>query len=528
MMKNRARAIVWSVVVAAGFGMWACSDRAEARQQMMKTERVASGLSLPLFVANAPGEPYRLYIVEKGGVIKFLDLRNPAAGTTTFLDISALVTNPTGVNDERGLLGMAFHPQYATNGFLFVYYTNNSGNTQMSRFSRLNGSAGDAGSEMRMLTIVQPQTNHNGGWMAFGPNDGFLYLATGDGGGAGDTGLGHNALFGNGQSTSTLLGKILRFDVDRDDFPADANRNYGIPASNPALPAPPAGEPAALPEIWAWGIRNAWRCSFDRSTGDLYIADVGQNQWEEINFQPASSAGGENYGWRCFEGNAAFNTTNCNLTGAKVSPFLVYGHTISVAPVNSTGNCSITGGYVYRGCALDVSLQGTYFFTDFCSSRIWSVKHSNSAPGYTEFAERTAELAPAAGQGSLVSLASFGEDAFGELYIVRHSTTGGEVHKIVPFAAPADCNANNVADVCEIALGLVPDANRNGIPDTCGPCPGDANTDRAVNFADITAALSNWGSDFSPGTGSGDANGNGVVNFEDITTVLSNWGAGCV
>lgn len=186
-LMNRARAMVWSVVLAAGCGLWACSESAEARQQLMKTERIASGLSLPLFVTNAPGEPYRLYIVEKGGIIKFLDLRNPAAGTTNFLDISALVANPTGVNDERGLLGMAFHPQYDTNGLLFVYYTNNSGSTQLSRFSRLAPGAGDPASEMRMLTIVQPQTNHNGGWMAFGPNDGFLYLATGDGGGGGMT-----------------------------------------------------------------------------------------------------------------------------------------------------------------------------------------------------------------------------------------------------------------------------------------------------------------------------------------------------
>ncbi len=504
------------------------ASASSAPAQLMKTVRVASGLSYPLFVTHAPGEPYRIYIVEKQGRIKFTDVRTPNAPAAVFMDIDPLVVNVSSVGDERGLLGLAFHPDYENNGYFYVYYINNSNNTQISRFSRLNENAGDPASAQPILTFLQPQGNHNGGWMGFGPNDGYLYISSGDGGGSNDNGTGHNALYGNGQSTGTLLGKILRIDVDVDDFPGDPLRNYGIPETNPTLPEPPAGQPAPLPEIWAWGIRNAWRCSFDRLTGDFYIADVGQGQWEEVNFQPAASTGGENYGWRCFEGNANFNSSNCNLTGTKTFPFLVYGHSLSVAPTNSTGHCSITGGYVYRGCALDASIQGNYFFADYCSARIWSVTHTGGVPGsWANYAERTTEFAPSAG-GTLNAIVSFGEDAFGELYMVRHSGVLGEVHKIVPFTAPPDCDENNISDACEIALGLVPDVNNNGIPDTCGPCDGDANGDRVVDFDDITDVIANWGADYGKGTGAGDADGSGVVDFDDITEVIANWGADCV
>lgn len=519
MMRAKSLVLAMTCLAAVAFGA------RPASAQLMKTERVASALAYPLFVTHAPGDPYRLYIVLKQGSIRILDLRNPGAGTTLFMDINDRVVNISSVGDERGLLGLAFDPNYESTGQFFVYYINNSNNTQISRFTRLSADAGDPASEDPVLGFTQPSTNHNGGWMGFGPNDGYLYISSGDGGGAGDDDAGHNASFGNGQATNTLLGKILRIDVNGDDFPADATRDYAIPPTNPVIPDIGG---TALPEIWAFGVRNAWRPSFDRQTGDFYIADVGQGLWEEINFQPASSAGGENYGWRCFEGTATFNSLNCASTGPKISPFLVYGHNTAVPPTNTSGHCSITGGYVYRGCALDPTLDGTYFFADYCTARIWSVKHTGGVPGsYSDYAERTTEFVPTAG-GSLVAIVSFGEDAFGELYMIRHSGLSGEIHKIVPFTAPADCNTNNIADVCEIALGLVPDVNNNGIPDICGPCDGDADGDRTVDFDDINSVIANWGADYGAGTGPGDANGSGLVDFDDINAIIANWGAACV
>jgi hypothetical protein len=241
-------------------------------------------------------------------------------------------------------------------------------------------------------------------------------------------------------------------------------------------------------------------------------------------------------------------------------PFLVYGHLSAVAPTNSSGHCSITGGYVYRGCAIP-SLQGDYFFADYCSVKIWSVRYN--AGTWANYSERTADLNPPSA-GSLVSIVSFGEDAFGELYIVRHSSANGEVFKIIPQAGITDCNANNIADCSEIALGLVADCdnngvidscqlaggapdcnnngrldscdialgssqdvNNNGIPDDCGPCVGDADGNRVISFADITAVLANFGANYQPGTGIGDANGDGVVTFADITSVLANFGVPC-
>ena len=255
----------------------------------IQLEQVASGLNLPVTVTNAGDGSGRIFIVQQTGEIRIL-----SGGTllpTPFLDISALVS----CCGEQGLLGLAFHPDYATNGFFYVDYTNVAGDTVVARYevSATDPNVADPTSAQTVLTQDQPFSNHNGGQLAFGP-DGYLYIALGDGGSGGDPQE-------NGQNLQTWLGKILRVDINGDDFPGDPNRNYAVPPDNPFV-----GDPNALDEIWAYGVRNPWRCTFDRVTGDFFIADVGQNAWEEINFQPASSAGGENYGWDVLEGMHCF------------------------------------------------------------------------------------------------------------------------------------------------------------------------------------------------------------------------------
>jgi glucose/arabinose dehydrogenase len=357
------------------------------------TTRVASGLTSPVFVTYPPGDSARLFIVEQVGRIKILE--SDTLHTTPFLDISSKVT----YGGEQGLLGLAFHPDYGSNGYFYVDYTDTLGDTRISRFEvSSNPDSADPGSEFLILTVDQPFGNHNGGMIVFGPDD-YLYIGMGDGGSGGDP-------QNNAQSDSTLLGKMLRIDVD-------GGTPYGIPVDNPF-----AGSGYPLDEIWAKGVRNPWRYSFDRQTGDMYIADVGQNTWEEIDFQSASSAGGENYGWRLMEGAHCYDPpTNCD-PGGLTYPIYEYSHG------GTPFRCSITGGYVYRGSAIP-GLPGTYFFADYCSDQIWSFRYDGS--NLTEFTDRTSELDPGGGQ-SIDDISSFGEDFYGELYIVD---LGGEVYKII-------------------------------------------------------------------------------------------------
>ncbi|HEX2224947.1 MAG TPA: PQQ-dependent sugar dehydrogenase [Thermoanaerobaculia bacterium] len=350
--------------------------------QFFATVPVVNGLSSPIGVTNAGDGSNRLFVVEQRGRVRIV--RNGALVAMPFLDISGKV-GPCGTScDERGLLGLAFHPDYETNGFLYVFYTRVSdGDIVIARYQvSADPNDADETTEQILLIIDHPRTNHNGGHLAFGP-DGFLYAATGDGGGGGDPD-------GNGQNINTLLGKILRLDVSSDDFPADPNRNYRIPAGNPF-----AGPTVGADEVWAYGLRNPWRFSFDRQTGDLYIGDVGQDFWEEIDLQPAGSAGGLNYGWNCREGAHPFN--GCTATAGLTDPVMEY------SSGSGSGNCSVTGGYVFRGQPAG-SFSGRYFFADLCSGRIWSGRQTGGTWSY-RLEEDTS-----------FSVTSFGEDEQGRLY----------------------------------------------------------------------------------------------------------------
>lgn len=350
--------------------------------QSFNLTTVATGFNSPLNIQHAQDE--RLFIVEQGGRIKIL---NPDGSieATPFLNLSGSISS----GGERGLLGLAFHPNYADNGFFFVNYTNPNGNTQISRFSvdPLNPNIADPASELGFLTIVQPYANHNGGCIAFGP-DGYLYIGMGDGGSGGDP-------QNYSQNTSSLLGKMLRIDINN----PSGNLNYSIPADNPFF-----GSATEAQEIWAYGLRNPWKFSFDRDTGDLWIADVGQNAYEEINKVSYTEAG-INYGWRCYEGDQNYNTSGCADPSTMEFPIAVYPHSVG---------SSITGGYVYRGPE-NTTLQGHYLFADFVSGYLGVL---DPLDGMVVFEQDLSQ-----------NWASFGEGIDGSLYITAFN---GVVYKIEP------------------------------------------------------------------------------------------------
>jgi len=337
-------------------------------------EQVVEGFNSPVDLVHAGDGSGRLFVIEKDGTIRIIDGGDVLA--EPFLNIE----DRTSKGGERGLLGLAFHPNYADNGLFYVNYTDEGGSTVVAQYSVSDGPTVAANdSEQILLTIPQPEGNHNGGDLAFGP-DGYLYIATGDGGGGGD----RHGEIGNGQDLTTLLGKLLRIEVGQG--------SYAVPSSNPFL-----DNVEARDEIWAYGLRNPWRFSFDRETDDLYIGDVGQNAYEEISFQAAGSEGGENYGWRIMEGfNCYQPRENCDKTGL-VDPILEYPH--------SEGN-SVTGGYVYRGEALP-ELVGSYFYGDFGNGNIWRATQNDDGSFSSELFMDTS-----------FSISSFGEDEAGELYLV--------------------------------------------------------------------------------------------------------------
>jgi len=377
------------------------------------TTRVAANLQLPVYATAPPGDP-RLFIIEQRGVIRILI--NGQVKPTPFLDIDSLVVDPSQF-DERGLLGLAFHPDFPESAFIFVDYVSNANKTVIARYpvSATNPDSVDARKARVILTIDQPYTNHKGGTLLFGP-DRDLYIGMGDGGAGGDP-------ENRAQDPSMLLGKMLRID------PIGGNP-YRIPPDNPFL-----FDPAYRPELWAIGLRNPYRWSFDRQTGDLWIADVGQTAWEEIDFQPAG-VGGQNYGWRRLEGLACYDpSTGCDPDTFDL-PIHVYGH--------DGFTCAITGGCVYRGSAMPAE-QGAYFFADYCSGQVWSLRYDGVNATVTE---RTAELGAGAGNGK--APVAIGQDAYGELYIVdRGVGTDGEVWAILP-------TGTGVGSMPKPALDLAP------------------------------------------------------------------------
>jgi glucose/arabinose dehydrogenase len=347
---------------------------------VLKLQEVASGLNSPVYVTSPPGD-VRLFVVEQPGRIRIIE--NGQLLSTPFLDIVSRV----GSGGERGMLSVAFHPQYATNGFFYVYFTGTGGEIRIERFTRSNANQANAASAKVILTVAHPRTNHNGGLAMFGP-DGMLYLGLGDGGAGGDPDL-------NGQNQTTLLGKLLRINVDSGD-------PYSIPAGNPF-----AGRTDARQEIWAMGLRNPWRYAFDRTTGRLYVADVGQNEIEEVNVVTATRAG-VNYGWNVLEGSSCYNAASCNKSGFEI-PALEYTH--------ASNQCSVTGGFVYRGAALP-ELAGVYFYADYCAGWVKSFTYANGAASN----QKDWNL------GNVGSITSFGEDAAGELYL---TSTNGRVYQFV-------------------------------------------------------------------------------------------------
>ena len=351
---------------------------------------IAGGLTRPLYLTHAGDGSNRLFIVEQSG--KIWILRDGAREQIPFLDISGLISRAALTNryTEQGLLGLAFHPRYAVNGEFFVNYTDRGGSSIVARYrvSSDNPDMADAGGGQIIFQLPQPYANHNGGHIAFGP-DGYLYITLGDGGAANDP-------LGAGQNRQLLLGSILRIDVD-------GAHPYAVPADNPFV-----GDPAALDEIWSYGWRNVWRFSFDRQTGDMYLADVGQNQWEEVNFQPADSAGGENYGWNVWEGGHIFAGGSAP---NHIPPFFEYNHALG---------CSVTGGYVYRGEAIP-DLLAVYLFGDYCTGRIWASWRDHNLNWHTiEYLKTDLEIS------------SFGEDEAGEHYVIDY---GGTVYRIDPAEA---------------------------------------------------------------------------------------------
>ena len=384
-----------------------------AEERNLSSVLIADGYKKPVFITSYPNNAKLLYIVEQAGLIKLIN--DGKKLSRPFFDINKRVVNPNRPGDERGLLGFAFHPNHTNNGKFYINYMDNDGNTIVSEFSTNSELRANHKSERIILKLKQPYGNHNGGDIQFGP-DGYLYISIGDGGKAGDP-------LNAGQDLSSLFGKIIRIDIEQ--------KPYGIPKSNPFF-----GQKDKREEIWAWGLRNVWRFSFDKQTGDKYLADVGQNKWEEVNFEPASSEGGLNYGWRIMEANHCYDPKeNCPTEGL-IKPIIEYPNDanhpafafriieeLSFSETDVEG-CSVTGGYVYRGKKIK-SMQGQYIFGDYCSGNIWTLKVVNGKA--INFKNRTEEINIGGGEFTTY-ISSFGQDSDGEIYIIDYN---GGIYKLI-------------------------------------------------------------------------------------------------
>ncbi len=509
----------------------------------------ASGFSNPIAIIADPDSASRFFVVQQRGLIRIVE--NGSVLPSNFLDVSTLIS--TG--GERGLLGMAFDPAHATNRYFYLNFTEvNTGATRIVRYTRTNATTANAASRFDMLRIVQPFTNHNGGTIAFG-DDGFLYIGMGDGGSANDP---NNAA----QTATSLLGKMLRIDVNGDDFPSDSARNYRIPTTNPFLDGVPV---TANGEIWAFGVRNPWKWSFDRKAhgglGAMLMGDVGQNQWEEVNYEPFG-AGGRNYGWRMREGAHSTGMTGSAYT-PWVDPIVEYSHAVGG---------SITGGFLYRGNALGPDFYGRYFFADYISGRVWSVfvdvDPVTGEGSASDLREHTSDLTTGSSVGNV---SSFGADRNGELFIVTYAGTiyrlapegdlGNELTAMVMFGNNSnrairdrfvlDIRAQgSTAPLHRYTMSMDEmDAFRCPVParpidvsikpgsflrrtvtlnatngDVHGMFEmvnGDVNGDNTINISDFLALRRDFGT--SAG-GPADLNGDGSVNVADFLILRSNFG----
>ncbi|MAT80053.1 MAG: hypothetical protein CMJ29_00215 [Phycisphaerae bacterium] len=435
--------------------------------ESMTSFRLATGLSRPVLVTHDGVNPDWIYVVEQRsgstGRIKILNRSNGSL-ISTFLSVNGVNTG-----SEQGLLGLCFDPDYENNGYFYVHYTasNTSFITRYQRSSS-NPQTANPSSATVVYSISQPYSNHNAGWLEFGP-DGYLYISMGDGGSGGDPG-------NRAQNLNNQLGKMLRIDV--------SSLPYTIPPSNPF------GD-----EIWSYGLRNVWRASFDRDTGDLWMGDVGQNAWEEIDFQPANSSGGENWGWRCYEGDNSYNTSGCPSSATMTFPIWEYSHG------GSPFRCSITGGYVYRGSSMPW-MNGTYFFGDYCSNQIWTLRYDGSS--VSDYQERTSELTPNA--GAIGAISSFGEDYYGELYVCD---LNGEIFSIRPDQPTGACCFN---DQC------VP----NQTSATCANVGGEYQGDN-VNCADVNCLTPPSNDDCDNAAVAGEGN----TNFDTENATDSGYTESC-
>lgn len=377
-----------------------CDGIATAPGEEITAELVVSGISSPVDIQAAPGDTSRLYVVEQRGRIRIINLVNDTLVSAPFLDIISRVRS----GGERGLLGLAFHPDFQQNGYFFVNYTNSSGTSVIARYRASSPTSTNANTQTILMNVSQPYSNHNAGQLAFSPRDGYLYIGFGDGGSGGDPG-------NRSQNGRQLLGKMLRIDVD-------TGEPYGIPANNPFT-----NNGAVRDEIWAVGLRNPWRFSFDPETHDLYIGDVGQNAWEEIDFQSAASRGGENYEWKVREGNHSFSNTAYGF-GERSGAIYEYRHS------GAGSGCSVTGGVVYRGCSMP-DLRGVYFFADYCTNWVRTLRYRNGVA--RDVVDRTADLNRGIA-GSLRQISTFGLDGNGEVYMADLSA--GRIYRVIPVNPP--------------------------------------------------------------------------------------------
>lgn len=448
----------------------ALASTLSAHAQTLTTVSVATGLTKPMQVAFANGDDTRLYVIEQRGIVKLI--KNGVLQTTAFLNIDTVIPEQT----YSGLMGIAFHPDYATNGRFYLYHT--TGVTAsiivwLAEYTRstTNPDIADSNSRRVIFKLASPSTQgyHLGGSPMFGP-DGLLYLPMGDGGYTGDPQGGTRS-----QSLSYLWGKILRIDVNSDDFPADAEANYHIPSTNPYV-----GGVATDDAIFARGMRNPFRCSFDRATGKIWIGDVGGTVREEIDvFDPLTDAT-NNFGWNCVEGTLCTSNANCACPSPSLTaPIYEYTHTVGL---------SITGGSVYRGCAMPW-LVGQYLFADYQNNKAWRMNLATGVPVVTDI---TTQLAPISG------ITCIGEDSRGELYVANHLT--GTVRKITSNPAP-------------------PDTDGDGIPDTCEIRVADINNDGRVDAADLSQLIAGWTT-----TGPTDLNHDGFTDSADLTILIADWG----